>query len=355
GEPFDLVVLEVKPASGSAEPWAGLTGMLRHLPGVAVLVVGAFGVNLPASLNGIALTGVVRPIRRTDMLHAVLTALQLSPARGTIQIAESAESDTAFEGRVLLVEDNDINQRLAAMMLASFGIEPVLAVNGLEALEQFDRQDVDLVLMDCQMPEMDGYQATMALRRRTEGRTKRLPIVALTANAMPEDEQKCLEAGMDDFLAKPFSLEQLREKLARWLPTKATVPTMTAIAQPEVTVTPLGAVIRHEQIEFVRRMDPQGGAGLVRELLTSFGGLAEKTLSEIEGAVSRGDAKRIASLAHTLKSASANIGADWLADLYRQIEADGRAGNVRQVADLLVSLRDAHRQTMASIGDYLKE
>jgi CheY-like chemotaxis protein/HPt (histidine-containing phosphotransfer) domain-containing protein len=253
-----------------------------------------------------------------------------------------------LEGRVLLVEDNFINQRLAAAMLARFGIEAVLAVNGMEALEQFDRQGADLVLMDCQMPVMDGYQATVALRRRTEGRDKRLPIVALTANAKREDEQKCLEAGMDDFLSKPFTQEQLRQKLARWLPPKVATPNMAALVPPR-------AVFKLEQVEVVRRLDPQGGLGLVRELLTSFVGLAEKTLQDVEAAVSTGDVQSLASLAHTLKSASANVGAELLADLYRQVEGYGRADKVRQAADLLASLREAHRQTMGSISVYLKE
>ena len=355
GEPFDLIVLEAKRGSGAAEPWPGMMRVLPDLSGIPVLILCAIGVNTPASSNGLVLNCVVRPIRRAEMLQAVLTTLQASPAQVARQSAAATESMAALEGRVLLVEDNFINQRLAAAMLARFGIEAVLAVNGMEALEQFDRQGADLVLMDCQMPVMDGYQATAALRRRTEGRDTHLPIVALTANAKREDEQKCLEAGMDDFLSKPFTQEQLRQKLARWLPPKVATPNMAALVPPEFAAAPPRVVFKLEQVEVVRRLDPQGGLGLVRELLTSFVGLAEKTLQDVEAAVSTGDAQSLASLAHTLKSASANVGAELLADLYRQVEGYGRADKVRQAADLLASLREAHRQTMGSISVYLKE
>ena len=126
-----------------------------------------------------------------------------------------------LQGRVLLVEDNPINQGVATAMLNKLGLEWVLATRGAEAVAQVREAGFDLVLMDCQMPVMDGYQATAAIRALPDERSARVPIIALTANTMQGDEQACLQAGMDAFLAKPYTLAALQATLARWLPARA--------------------------------------------------------------------------------------------------------------------------------------
>jgi CheY-like chemotaxis protein len=121
-------------------------------------------------------------------------------------------------GAVLLVEDNPVNQSVAAAMLKRLGLQCQLADHGAKALDLVRGQDFDLVLMDCQMPVMDGYAATAAIRQLPDGRGARLPIVALTANAAPGEAEKCLAAGMNAYLAKPITLNALHALLSRWLP-----------------------------------------------------------------------------------------------------------------------------------------
>jgi CheY-like chemotaxis protein len=126
-----------------------------------------------------------------------------------------------FAGRILLVEDNSVNQEVARAMLEQFGCSVEVAGNGFEALEATGRTRYDLVLMDCRMPEMDGFEATRRIRARETAsttRTPRLPIVALTAHVLESDRQSCLAAGMDDYLSKPFTRLQLERMLTRWLP-----------------------------------------------------------------------------------------------------------------------------------------
>lgn len=118
--------------------------------------------------------------------------------------------------RILLVEDNPVNQLVAKGMLAKLGCQVELATQGVEALARLEEQAFDLVLMDCNMPVMDGYEATRHIRER--GRWPGLPIVALTANAMPEERERCRAAGMDDYLAKPFRREDLLAVVDRWVP-----------------------------------------------------------------------------------------------------------------------------------------
>jgi CheY-like chemotaxis protein len=120
-------------------------------------------------------------------------------------------------GRVLVVEDNPVNQRLVKAMLTRLGLDTDSANNGMEAVTMLMQARYDAVLMDCQMPVMDGYQATMEIRRSQSAGTRHVPIIALTANVMEGDRQKCLDAGMDDYLSKPYSLHDLEKMLTRWL------------------------------------------------------------------------------------------------------------------------------------------
>jgi len=125
--------------------------------------------------------------------------------------------------RILLVEDNLVNQRVAMAVLKKLGLTPDLASNGLEACAAAASQTYDLILMDCQMPEMDGFQATRLIRERAAG-SRRVPILAMTANAMHGDRERCLEAGMDDYLAKPIAILDLKDALLRWLPPAVPLP-----------------------------------------------------------------------------------------------------------------------------------
>lgn len=155
-------------------------------------------------------------------VHLMLPVSDAAPgadpeARGTGNCPDGFAPTGAVAGRVLLVEDNPLNQALAKAMLDRLGISFELAVNGAQALDMAESGAFDLVLMDCQMPVMDGYEASVELRRRESGSGQRLPIIALTANAMEGDMERCLAAGMDDYLSKPFDLAQLEARIRYWL------------------------------------------------------------------------------------------------------------------------------------------
>jgi len=137
--------------------------------------------------------------------------------QGEEQKAEATQAEGALQGHILLVEDNKVNQMVAAKMLDAMGLTVDLAENGEKALAALAEKHYDLVLMDCQMPVLDGYQATRAFRAREPKGERPLPIIAMTANAMQGDREKCLEAGMDDYLAKPVKKELLRKLLGQWL------------------------------------------------------------------------------------------------------------------------------------------
>ncbi|MEM7204980.1 MAG: response regulator [Planctomycetota bacterium] len=167
------------------------------------------------TLNPKQIAAVLRKPVLEDRLRDCLTkVLGLAPGRAPSQTHE-AQSEGAEGARILVAEDNAINQRVMRQLLRKAGCDVVFADNGVQAVERVEAEDFDLVLMDCQMPEMDGFDATRAIRQLT-GAKGTIPVVALTANVLPADRRACTEAGMDDFLSKPIKQEQLREAIAKW-------------------------------------------------------------------------------------------------------------------------------------------
>ncbi|WP_274611214.1 hybrid sensor histidine kinase/response regulator [Pseudomonas lalucatii] len=181
-----------------------------------ILLVTAYGSFLPGD-QALALAPIeqlARPLSRQALLRAVSHGLGQTPSSQAVPTATAPGNER--QARVLLVEDNPVNQLVAKGMLTKLGCEVILANHGAEALDQLQQHAVDLVLMDCNMPVMDGYEASRRIRQG--GSTTALPIIALTANALPDERERCRAAGMDDYLAKPFRREELAALLDQWLP-----------------------------------------------------------------------------------------------------------------------------------------
>ncbi len=235
-----------------------------------------------------------------------------------------------FSGRVLLAEDNAVNRELAVAMLEAVGIEVVVAADGKGALDVLARGGVDLVLMDCQMPEMDGFAATRAIRETEKPGTTRLPIVALTANAMEGDRERCLECGMDDYLSKPFKAPQLYAALARWLPQADAAPRAFA-SEPTSTRAPAVAANTLE-IGAIAQIRAAGGSDaerLLEKVLRLYCDSVPQMLKSMQEAAGKGDCVALQRAAHALKSSSHNVGAARFASLCRDLETAARAGQIR--------------------------
>ncbi len=301
-----------------------------------------------------------KPVRQSE-LHDRLSSVLLDSTAETAPAvpvaagpAAPATPRAASPGRVLLAEDHPVNQVVATAMLARIGLAVDVAGNGEEALALCARHDYDLVLMDCQMPLMDGYQATAAVRAREAGGARRLPIVALTANALEGDRQHCLAAGMDDYLAKPYTQRQLEEVLRRWLQ-PGTRPEARHAHAPVAVAAALPAAINRKALEQLRELDPAGGMGLARQILQIYLESSAAPLGQIEHAIAASDADAVRRAAHSLKSSSANVGADTLSGLFRQLEARGREARLDEARELYAAARREYERAADEIRAVLEE
>jgi two-component system, sensor histidine kinase len=289
------------------------------------------------------------------------------------------------EKRILLVEDNKVNQQVTIAMLSHSPYVIDVASNGREAIDVFSHHTYDLVLMDCQMPELDGYETSMHLREiETSTKAPRIPIIALTANAMRGDKEKCIEAGMDDYLPKPFNRESLLAVVTRWsarLESQTKEPltiygedknddeVATMNSEPVLheaegvqrsTITggnqsgfdghgseiedpipvPLdrGPVIEDSALDAIRALQGAGGPDLVTKIVIVYLKDASLSLDLLGKAVKEKNATSIFQLAHKLKSSSANVGALYLSSLLKDLEAMGRQDHLIEIDPVFNSI-----------------
>lgn len=223
-EPYDLAILDMNMPEMDG---LALARAIQADPLIAaVRLVMMTSVGLYGDASEAYQAGIVqylsKPVRQSQLYHALVTAVgpaDRSPTSQTYATPHLPAGTPAFAAHVLLAEDNPVNQGVAEGMLRRLGCEIDCVANGQEAVDALTHAAYDLVLMDCQMPVMDGFTATQRIRElEAEGRLERLPIIALTAHAMQGDREACLSHGMDDYLSKPFNLNQLYEVLTRWLP-----------------------------------------------------------------------------------------------------------------------------------------
>jgi signal transduction histidine kinase/CheY-like chemotaxis protein/HPt (histidine-containing phosphotransfer) domain-containing protein len=291
------------------------------------------------------------------------------PADALLEIIPAADANAPLRGRVLLVEDNAVNLRVAQRLLDLHGLDVTAVNDGREAVEHLERERYDLVLMDCLMPVMDGYTATRRWRERESASgSPRLPIVAMTANAMAGDRERCLASGMDDYISKPLDRTVLAQLLRRWLPAterdavaKAPAPSVPAVAasaapaanRPRVVAAPAQAerMTTLDAVIISDLLDTMGGefGDLVRVYLED----APQRLRELETAAETGDAAAQIAPSHTLKSSSANIGALALSDLARGIEHAARGGMATTPAEIADGIRQEYERVAAELSKLL--
>jgi CheY-like chemotaxis protein/HPt (histidine-containing phosphotransfer) domain-containing protein len=258
-----------------------------------------------------------KPLRHSEVLDAVMTALGRSAVVPDQAAAAPAAPLAGRKLRVLLAEDNPVNQKLALGILAKRGHQVRVAQNGVEAVRAVEQESFDVVLMDVHMPEMGGFEATGLIRERELRQGGHLPIIALTARAMAGDRERCLEAGMDDYLTKPVKVKDLLETLERLV---------VQAAAPESE--PAAGVDDAAFEERVLRDRFDGDLDLLREVAGTFLESTPPLLSEIRDAVAARDPGSVSRIAHRLRGSMANFGAEEAVDAALRLEKMGLAGNL---------------------------
>lgn len=340
GQPFDVFIVSLPPSEVAAnltleaiKPHAALTALPR-------IILSGPAWRLAALQNGQKdLTCLVaKPIRRSHLYDALA---QMIPNRDRLPSSAQAKhpseelsANGKIRGRILVAEDNVVNQKVALRTLEKLGFGIEVAGNGLEALEALERKTFDLVLMDCQMPKMDGFEATKAIRQieeqvrageivpsphssygRKHAKTNRIPIVALTANAMKGDREICLESGMDDYLSKPIQSQRVIEMMDYFLSSNRTdAPSDVPVTDPEVCDLP-ALLARFED-----------DADLIQELAGLFLDDSPSLVSKMREAVESSDSLSLEKAAHSLKGSVSNFCAQRTHQAAVRLEEIGRAG-----------------------------
>lgn len=330
--------------TGDSEPvWDELRGVAAG-GGAALLVIGRGQRRRPRRLDEGLWTVDGNVLRRRAFLRAVAVAagrMEEEPeASATGKVGSAIRMPSREEARrrgrlVLVAEDNETNQKVIAQQLALMGCGVDLASSGAEALERWRGGHYALVLTDLHMPQMDGYQLAAAIRaEEAKAEGDRTPIVALTANALRGEAERCRAAGMDDYLSKPTPLEDMRAVLQKWLPAEAPADPQGPEGEGGTSVQP-GPAAGPVDVEVLKRLVGDDPA-TIRGLLQDFRRGAEETAAALKRACRDGQTAEAGALAHKLKSSAGSVGAMGLAELCAAMEQAGKAGDAPALAGLFV-------------------
>ena len=275
-----------------------------------------------------------KPVRQTVLYECLVNVMSGQPQESALAPAASAPAPSAqrpLRGSILLVEDNLINQQVALGILQIQGYSVTVVNNGREALEAHAAADFDLILMDCHMPEVDGFEATREIRGRERASGKHVPIVALTANAMAHDREECLNAGMDDHLSKPFSMQTLQAMLDRWIPQAAAGESQDS-----------AEAVDGQVLQRLGKLMTNGKPELLARVINLYLSESPKLVQRLRRASVANDGAELARVAHSLKSSSANVGAKALSRYCENMESSARRGEVAAARTLLAQIEYEH-------------
>jgi CheY-like chemotaxis protein/HPt (histidine-containing phosphotransfer) domain-containing protein len=344
GERFDLAILDMQ--------MPGMDGVMlareiRKLPGASTMplvLLASMGVHtdhpdLAGASFASCLTKPIKPAQLYDVLVRVISGAKPAAQAAPVSTKLDPTLATRLPLRVLLCDDNVINQKVAVRLLHQMGYRADLAANGIEALAALDRQPYDLIFMDVMMPEMGGFEATRFIRERQQQRSQfanykpSIIIVAMTANAMQGDREKCLAAGMDDYIAKPVRLEDIRTMVERWgAKASQTEPAQTPAASPQTSTatippaqpSPAPAPAEEAPVDMERLLDfTDGDAENLRELITLYLDQTTQQMDQLAAAVRAGAPQDVRRVAHSAAGASATCGMRRLVPLLRELERQG--------------------------------
>ncbi|NLN28982.1 MAG: response regulator [Firmicutes bacterium] len=366
GTPYDIALIDLRMPEVDGLQLADMIRSDASLRSTRLILLTAFdahGQGEEALRHGFS-AYMTKPVKQSHLFDCIVNLLcadrpelkehaaERRAAEAVATEQEKAKERPSRSGHVLVVEDNPVNRKVVMLQLENLGYDVDAVSNGAEAVEAVRTGRYDLILMDCQMPVMDGYQATQIIRKHEATTGRRIPIVALTANAMQGDREKCIGAGMDDYLSKPVAVRDLRAVLERWLPPAPGAD--GAVGEPEGSAA-IGDGHRAQGPtaedhaawvavdELLATYGPDETA--VAKLLALYRTSAAKTMSELRAAIGERDGERARGAAHELKGASNMIGAYAMGEKALAVEEALKAGAWEKAERAFSELADVHGRT----------
>ena len=360
GEPFHVAIIDMMmPGMNGLELARCIQGD-RSIADIKLLMLtGLSGDPAEARKAGISFC-LSKPVRQSQLYNALIDVIFAETPTGASEFpaCPPAREAVRFEGEILLAEDNVVNQKVTAEMLTGLGLKVDVVFTGREALDALSRKRYELILMDCQMPELDGYEAAKEIRRQEAScvhtsNGSHIPIIALTANAMQGDRELCLSAGMDDYLTKPFSRRQLSAAMNRWLPGarpggNLAGGTDKSLSRKGLDETPSPAIDLDDAIDRLG-----GNLPLVVHLLTKFMNEYGDEASIIKEFLERGDTLQAFHKVHSLKGVAGTLSANLVYETAGKLESALSDGITSNSGPLVAELDENLTSTMEFIREWL--
>lgn len=354
-DPFELVLLDMHMPEMNGIDLAKEIKRDKELSGTSLIMLTSIGsqssLNLKEAGIAIALT---KPVRQAELFQCIANVMgkeedpeepatiDLSTIGGLLPKPEIRERvrKTRNYLRILIAEDNPNNQKVASFMIRKLGHRSDVAGNGKEVVDALEYIPYDIVFMDCHMPEMDGFEATREIRRR-EGDSKHTLIIAMTANALEGDRERCIRAGMDDYMSKPVKLDVLNDIIRKWIKFDA---------EPEDDRD----LLSEQRIMELKELTGPGEPDLLQEMIKIFLRDIPRKITEITKCIEENDPAKLVECGHYLKGCCANIGALAMATLCLQLESIGKAGTVDGAAGVTSDLEKTYDRTKSLLMKYME-
>ncbi len=361
GEPYSFILVDMQIEDMNASQLSELIDSHTLLAGIKKVILACRGQRGDAKkMRRLGFAGYLsKPINQSELYNVLVQILGVGDAELSFSTRFKTRKTLQFNARALVVEDNSVNQMVAEGMLKQFGIHIDLAANGAEALQALEQFPYDLVFMDCQMPIMDGFDATRQIRDPESGvKNHQLPVIAMTANAMQGDRDKCIASGMDDYIAKPVDPTKLQMILQRWLPDhchaavtdrKEIVPAGSSQPEDSPASETTIPVFNYDALS-KRLMDDNE---LITKVMTEFLNDIPKQIEKFKLAVEAGDMLETATLAHKLKGASANVGGMAFSEHMLKIELAAKAGEQTIVKSNMLAIDVVFIQLKTAMEEHL--